>query len=153
MNIRHRATTFAAVTLATAAISTAACESRPSPRPADTTTGQHADHRAGSATVKIAGDTYTFDHGACSPRLDPEQFLYRSPAEPGIDPTYLAVTVDTATDNTEQTVTGSVTLQQNGTIELSIADVKLTIDDGFTGGRFEGHDYITNAPVSGTFVC
>lgn len=110
---------------------------------------------SGQATLTVRGKTYTFTHGGCSDVLDPNQFLFRDPAAPGLDATYFAVTVTdvegTSTKGGKHA--GSVTYQEDGKTVVAVSDATLDIADDLSGGTFSGPDFLTNDPVTGSYTC
>jgi hypothetical protein len=109
----------------------------------------------GQATLTVNGKTYTFTHGGCSDVLDPNQFLFRDPAAPGLDATYFAVTVTdvegTSTKGGKHA--GAVTYQENGKTVVTVSDATLDIADDLSSGTFSGSAFLTNEPVTGSYTC
>ena len=110
---------------------------------------------SGHATLTVRGETYTFTHGGCSDVLDPNQFLFRDPAAPGLDATYFAVTVTDVEGTSDKggKHAGAVTYQENGKTVVAVSDATLDIADDLSAGTFSGPDFITNDPVTGSYTC
>lgn len=109
----------------------------------------------GTAALTYDGQTYEFGDGRCSMVLDPGQFVFRDPSTPGLDATYLAVTVtdvvNTSSEGGEHE--GAVTFQQDGVIILSLAEATLNIAADLRSGTFTGEDEITSKPAVGSYTC
>lgn len=109
----------------------------------------------GHGTLSFDGKTYDFTNGRCSPTLDPNQFLFRDPPNPGNDSTYFALTVTdlTATSSNGGNHPSSITYQKDGKTIVAASDATLEIRDDLSGGTFSGVDFITSKQASGSYTC
>jgi hypothetical protein len=124
---------------------------------ATTTTRAAVAASGATATLTFKGQTYTFTTGRCSTKLDPDQFLFRDPPNPGLDPTYFALTVTDVKPGSETaggTYKGALTYQKDRQVVVNVSgDLQLVIAADLKSGSFSGPDYFTKEIVTGSYTC